>query len=47
MNHVLGYFPESLAQRFYEQFVLAPKMLVKASVRQAGILHNGRNRGPS
>jgi hypothetical protein len=46
-NHVLGYFPESFAQRFYEQLILAPEMLVKASVRQAGVLHNGCNRGAS
>jgi hypothetical protein len=45
MKQCAGDLPESLTERFHEQFVLAPEMLVKASVGQARIPHNGRNRG--
>src|ERR1700745_745910 len=40
-------FREALAKRLQKKIVLAPEMLVKASVGQAGVLHNGRNRGTS
>jgi len=37
--------PEAFAEGFQEQVVLAPEMLVKTSVSQPGVFHNGRNRG--
>jgi hypothetical protein len=45
MNQDVLDFPEALAKRLQQQVVLAPEMLVKASVRQAGVFHHGRNRG--
>ena len=44
MKQGIAGFPESLAQRFHEQVVLAPEMLVKASVSQASVPHNSRHR---
>jgi hypothetical protein len=40
-SQALGHLPESLAQRLQEQFVLAPEMLVEASMGQASVPHNG------
>ena len=37
--------PEALSERLQEQVALASEMLVKTSVGQAGVFHNGRNRG--
>jgi len=36
---------KALAKRLQEQVVLVLEMLVKPPVRQAGVFHNGRNRG--
>src|SRR5271156_1799634 len=46
-NECAGDLPESLTERFHKQFLLAPEMLVKASVGETGGMHDGRNRGPS
>ena len=45
MSQSIFDFPESLAKLLQKQVVLASEVLVKASVGQAGVLHDGRDRG--
>jgi hypothetical protein len=47
MSKPVGYFLECHAQRLHEQLVLASKMLVKASVSEAGVSHHHWNSGAS
>jgi len=43
VSKAVGYFLESLTQRLHQQLVLACEMLVKTTVGQARVPHNGRN----
>src|SRR6266496_4673076 len=46
LDQALLDFPKTLAERFHKQVVLAPEMLVKASVCQARVRHDSFNRRP-